>query len=307
MVAAEKNRIDRLSHTISLSIGESKIDEQIEHIDKFLKRIATRIFDLEAFINPLNESALSPDSELSKTLIRDIRRNPESFLEKISKKIPAAIFADDNTNKSIAECAKMFDCQQLIIRDILHPHFDFIKSIPKEQDGVKLFYARVFHLLHDQTRALALLASIDEENHRFDYLNLKANCYRKKKDFRQADTYYEMAFNAVKNSRDRAIYHHNQAMLVHESENPTKYQQALKHCQEAMKEWTSSVRFTRSVVNTLVLLEIAITPINDVHEKVLFLKLQFEISDLRLQNIFRAVIDKVKRMKLMLGLRQGPQ
>ncbi|MBL7738448.1 MAG: tetratricopeptide repeat protein [Chitinophagaceae bacterium] len=276
----------------------SEIRKLLRTINRFIDTHPRNPFDFDTLINPISETDIPLDSILRSSMVRKIRRDPYSYLEKIGKKNPEDIFKNEKNNKALVECLAMYEFQDKIIKELILPNLGTIILLENKYDETKTKYARALHVAGDHDNAIKLLKSVDEKNRLFPYLNTMANCFWKKGELEKSESFYEFAGQAAKTNKEKGIHFHNLALRIYESKKQDKYEEAKKLCKKAIDIRQDEPRFIKYPISTLVLLETETTDSENVISVVRTLKSTYNISYALLSNIIRNVGSRTKRQKL---------
>lgn len=280
------------------NIPAGEIEREIRRVMVFFNRRYKKPLEFEALINPFGESNLPPESRLEQSVIRGIRKEPYIYLKRIEEKSIDQIFNSKTNNKILIGCLRFYDYTDDILKRIILPNLDYIISLDKTYDEIKIEYARILHNVGNQDDALRILGSISEENQRFLYLTTKANCLRKK-NLEENKTYYELAGIAAETDREKGIHYHNLALVIYESRETEKYEEAKEYCRKSIHLRERDKRFTKHPISTLVLLEIETTDKEDLVSRVSDLKSEYAISNGFLSYIVRKVRNPIKKKVLI--------
>lgn len=277
---------------------EDRLKSLIVTVNRFMAKTPRNPFDLDTLINPISETDMPLGSVLLSSMIKSIRKDPYSYLEKLKSKKPQDIFLNNKINKAILGCLAMYEYQYMIINELILPNIDFIISLESNYDEIKIRYSRALHNFGDQDNAIRILGAVAEEHRHFFYLNTMANCLWKKGDRIKSESFYEFAGDAAKTTKEKGIHYHNQALRIYESQNAEKYEEAKNLCKQAINIRKEEHWFIKYPVSTLVLLEIETTDSDRVTGVVRSLKTNYNISYALLSNIIRNVKNNVKKKKL---------
>jgi hypothetical protein len=282
-----------------------QIKKLVEANNKFFLGNVLSTFEFESQINPIDNNSLPISSQLIKSIRKEIRINPQKYLSDIEAKDPMKVFTSEFDNKVIIECIGLYGHSDRILKKIILPNLSLIASLDDKFDKTKISYAIALHNVGEHDSALTLLDSVSAKNHRFFYLNTKANCYWEKGKrgnndalIEKSDTYYEYAGQAAKTNKEKAIHYHNMAVRTYKSKYTDLYEDAKQKCLESIKLTSDDARFIRFPINTLILLDIEMASEDDVIFVVNRLKNQYDITLGWLSNIIRNVRSVIKKNKL---------
>jgi hypothetical protein len=175
---------------VSLKLHELTYSLEQESLIKTVRQILARIdpphsFNYRIYNKPFVQSSLPSDSKAIHSFINKVAKNPIFFLENLFIKDAKTVFASYQNNKVIGELIKKCSGEaSQIIDTYIKPNLQLIKDRWEPDDSIKFHYARILQYAGAVDESLLLLMAVRQENYNFNFFNISANCYRKKRNFR---------------------------------------------------------------------------------------------------------------------------
>lgn len=298
LVKKELNQISQKYSDIMAYLKSSMIDKEIVALLNRVTTLSKNLFSFRDYVAPVTESTIPMRSELSKTLIKNIKNKPENFLMEIYSKPLNEVFKNIQTNKIITECMKLAGYRIEILSKLIFPALQLIKTQIDYKDSIKLHYAYALQCSGENEYALNLLDVVREEYRHFYYYNIKANCFRSLRIFNKSEKNYLLATIMSENSKEKAIALHNRALLIYELNKRSKFKESIAFCLEAIQLRDRDLNFIKHVVNTMFFVEIELCSLESVLEVANRIKSIYLITPERLNYVINNVRNILKRETL---------
>lgn len=139
---------------------------------------------------------------------------------------------------------------------------------------------------------LKLLSKVEIESS--ELYKAKGNCYRSLREWDRAEEFYSNALELAENDNLEAYIYNNLAMLVRESKNRSKYNQAIAFCKNAILLKPKGFDYPKQNIGFFL---IELSGLEDLELVINELKKEYGLGKKSLMKIFHEVSDQGKREK----------
>jgi tetratricopeptide (TPR) repeat protein/DNA polymerase III delta prime subunit len=283
----------QIRKNIDLSEVNGFVDNLISEMDVYSKIP----FSLKQFTAPSRKVSFPAGSVINLSIIDKIKKDPFPFLEDLFLHDVHKVFSFHQNNKIISECLKIPEFMEKILNKYIRPNIDYLKS-EKTNDSLKIHYARSLQYAGDFENSMKLLDSIQISNQDFHYFNIKGNCFRKLKKFKDSYENYQAALEIARTKHNRGIVYHNLALLIYQLNILTRYEEAKEYCINAIKERNRDRRFIQHPITTLFLLEVEAANEKNVVAVALEFRETYEIAESAYKSMVSQILNPIKKKKL---------
>lgn len=295
MITKEYIRVYEIFKESHTYFKEKQIQIEVDQYHTKLHSHIQKPIPIENYITPILQRAIPIDSQLRKSLLQKVRRNPISILQRIFSKKPRDIFSSQNNNNIILECMRSQSYKEEVLSKFILPNIQYIE----QQDcDTKIEYARGLQYAGQYSHSIMLLNLVHEENKNFKYYNALGNFYKSEKNFRLSIENFKLASELAKNNKEKAIISYNIASLIYDFNHRNKYMYAIRLCKNAIQLRNNDHYFLKYPINTLLLLIIESTPQKNIVRRVENFKKNYMLTDNRLDFIIRNIKSTFKRQIL---------